>query len=167
MGDGVPIEQLATAVGAVLAVAQASQPFTAQVDHVATFPAGDYGAPVICPVKSEGVHKLQAALAAALDEAGVDYSKKFPVFKPHVTLGYCKDVDAEQQVHGITFPAVQWGVGEVILFGGDSGDGTFTATFPFALAHAREASLRAFVRLASMQSRTVASRVVARFLGVR
>ncbi len=145
LGDGVSAETLAKAVQALLGVAQETTPFTMAVDHVDTFPKGDDGFPVICPVGSKEVHALREKVVRALDTMGVDYSKKWPVFRPHVTLGY-----SEEDVKKTSFPKVEWGAGEVLLFGGDWGDGRFLATFPFALApsSSKTAGYRALVRLA-------------------
>lgn len=162
MGDGVPIDVLAATVEAIFPIAQDTQPFTAQVSQISSFPAKDDGVvPIICPVNSTGIRDLWGRLTTALDAAGIEYSKKFPKFSPHATLGYCDDPLVEEIVNGRSFPVVEWGVGEVTLFGGDSGDGTFVASFPFALEpstrvasrheNARTAAFRALLRLASMK----------------
>lgn len=128
MGSDLPIEVIGKAVVAVHNVSSATKPFQVTLDRVACFPGGDDGVPVICPVISPEVHTLWANLKKSFDAVGVPYSKKFPEFKPHVTLSYAPEAIEEQD-----FGPIDWSVYELVLWGGDSGDERLCVTFPFSL----------------------------------
>ena len=154
LGDKVPIEQLGKAIIATYSVTSATTPFTVRTNRVTAFEPHDDGTPIICPIDSPGLHELREKLTAALDKAGVEYSKKFPIFVPHMTLGYSKDpgVYADHAADQ-DFPTVEWGAAELVLWGGDEGDDRLVATFPFSLRIEKKALYRAFVRLAMIESR--------------
>lgn len=131
MGDDVAIDVLAEAVKATYTVTAATRPFTVRTSRVMSFPvnADDQEAhPVVARIDADPLHDLQAALRAAFDSAGLDYSKKFPDYKPHVTLAY-----AEEAVEDFRIPTIEWGAHEIVMWGGDEGDRKLTATFPLAL----------------------------------
>lgn len=127
-GKEVPIETISKAVVAVHEVSSKMVPFAVTLDHVACFPKNDDGVPIICPVTSPELLAFHGQLQKALDKAGVEYSKKFPEYKPHVTLSYAPEAVKEQK-----FGPIDWSVYEVVLWGGDSGDERLSVTFPFAL----------------------------------
>lgn len=131
IGSEIPIEQISKAVTAIHGVATNMVPFPVTLDHVTSFPAGNDGTPIICPVRSPELHQLNDLLKKALDKAGVPYSTKFPNFKPHVTMSYSKD----EEVPLVRQPIgpLDWSVYEMVLWGGDSGDERLSVTFPFAL----------------------------------
>ncbi len=85
------------------------------------------GYPVVVRVLSPALHVIQARLCAALDAAGLDYSKRFPTYKPHVTLS-----------HDVTPPRPRsldlfaWTSGHIMVCGGDKGNGGIFAGLPFA-----------------------------------
>ena len=155
LGDDVPIEQLAKAVVATYNVTSKTKPFTVSTNRISTFPPHpDHGTvPVICPLVSPPLHDLQARLRAAFDTAKVDYSKKFPEYKPHVTLSYLED-PAENANKALEkeIPSIEWGVADIVLWGGDLSDLRFSANFPLSIGKTASRSLdvlyRAFVRMA-------------------
>lgn len=131
IGDNVEIDVLAEAVKATYAVTAATRPFTVRTSRVMSFPinpADQEAHPVVARIESDALHDLQAGLRAAFDGAGIDYSKKFPDYKPHVTLSY-----AEEAVDDFRIPIIEWGAHEIVMWGGDEGDRKLTATFPLAL----------------------------------
>ena len=127
-GDETPIGELSKAIEAAYKVACTVRPFTVRVSRVSCFPGNPSGVPIICPVESPELHQLWEDLKQAFDEAGVDYSKKYPVYKPHVTLSYAKE-----PIQGIEIPTVEWGAHELVLWGGDSGDRRLIVNLPFSL----------------------------------
>lgn len=154
-GDDVPIETLATAIVAVYQVTSRTKPFTVQTNRVTAFPPHpEKGTvPIICPVVSPSLHDLHGRLKAALDRAKVDYSRTFPEYKPHVTLSYVEDplVYADHTADK-DIPSIEWGVADVVLWGGDEGDQRFSANFPLTIgktASACDVVYRALVRLAA------------------
>lgn len=127
LGKNIPLETIGRAVIAVAEVAEATRPFRLVVETRSSFPKNDDGVPVICPVISEELHELNARLKGSLDAHGVDYSKKFPEFKPHVTLAYSNEEVADE-----AFGPLEWSAYEMVMWGGDEGDERMSATFPFA-----------------------------------
>ena len=149
LGKEVPVEDLAKCIEATFAVTSVTKPFTAQTNLVTSFPANpDDGIPIICRVESEPLHALQAAIKASFKQHGVPFNDKYPEYKPHITLGYLPAGEPPDQ----TIPMVEWGVGEVVLWGGDSGDDVLVVHFPFSLASGREAAYRALVKLAALKT---------------
>lgn len=56
--------------------------------EVDVFSEGDDGVPVFAKVESQELNKFREALIDILDANGIEYSKKFKDFKPHITLSY-------------------------------------------------------------------------------
>ncbi len=150
LGKNVPIEQIVRVIMATYQVTSKTKPFTVRTNQVTSFSSNpDDGVPIIARIESDALHALRAALCASLDAHKVEYSKRYPEFKPHVTLAYSPDpmVDADKAADK-AIPSIEWGVGEIVLWGGDSGDEKLTVTFPLSIAMTREAVYRAAVRLA-------------------
>jgi len=151
LGDDVPIESLTEAIRVLYTVASKTRPFAVQTSRATTFPPQDgKKTPMIAQVDSNALHDFHRALQEAFEAAGIDFSKKWPEFKPHVTLGYSKDplVDADH-VFDETFPTVEWGAHEAVLFGGDKGKQTMMVTTPFSLSPFRQAVRQAMFRAAN------------------
>jgi 2'-5' RNA ligase len=172
LGKEIPIEQITKAIPIIFGITSKTRPFTVGTDHISTFPPGEDGVPIIARVNSPELHTLRDALWAAFDAAGIPYDKKFPEFKPHVTVGYSKDPLAGEVVNA-DFPRIEWGAHELILWGADRGDGRLSVTFPFSVSMARAASVlnRAYVKLASYSqskpapvAENISRRVLRRYL---
>lgn len=150
LGKEVPIEKIAQCIPVIFSVVSQTKPFTVATSRVTTFPPNpDDGVPVIAPIESNELHDFRKAICAAFDQAGVEYNKKYPDYKPHLTLGYAKDplVHADNAVD-LQIPTVEWGAHELVLWGGDSGDNRLIVTFPLSVATTKTAMHRAFVQLA-------------------
>jgi 2'-5' RNA ligase len=65
---------------------------------------------------TEEIFKFREALRKKLDKSGIEYSKKFPEFKPHVTLSYHKEKVKDKKFDKISFE-----IDSVAIYGGDSG----------------------------------------------
>lgn len=142
LGKQQPIENIAKVMSSAHRVLSATSPFTVSTSRVGSFPTNpDDGVPVICRVDSDPLHELHARLSRAFDEDGIEYSKKYPEYKPHVTLAYHDEDVPERRI-----PKVEWGAHEVVIWGGDEGDRGVAVTFPLLL------------------SSKIASRVMQRFL---
>lgn len=137
LGKDVPIDEVSKALVVAYRVAEVTKPIPLMVDEVSSFPKGDDGFPIICPVRSPELHHLWGALCSAFDSAGVEYSKKFPVYQPHVTLAY-HTKDLEQK---IPVGPLDWVSYEMTLWSGNSGDDAVTITIPFSFP-SKEAMLR-------------------------
>ena len=127
LGSDVPIETLAKAVVATHKVVAETRPFTVFTNRVCCFPKNEDGVPIICRVDSDDLYDLQAKLAKAYDDVGIEYSKKYE-YKPHVTLAY-----SDKEIEERRIPKLEWGAHEVVLWGGDSGDNRLVVTFPLSL----------------------------------
>jgi 2'-5' RNA ligase len=145
IGEDTPISEVAKAIEAVYSVTSQTKPFTVMTSLVTSFTKGEDGIPIIAKIESPELVAFQAKLKAALQDAGIEFNDKFPEYKPHVTLSYLKEDEAPEDYN---FPAVEWGVAEMILWGGDQGDEKLAITFPFNIIKAKEARFRAYVRLA-------------------
>lgn len=81
-----------------------------QVKRIGCFPSGSHGCPIIGHIEGVGIHKLQGSLRYLLDRSGIEYSKKFPVYRPHTTLSYAKDPISDR-----TVAPIEWTAGSMIF----------------------------------------------------
>lgn len=130
LGSEVGIDALAEAIKATFAVTSETKPFTVRTSRVTCFPKNEDGVPIICRVDSDALHELRERLVASFDSLGVEFNRKFPIYKPHVTLSY-----AEDEIEEFTIPTLEWGAHELVLWGGDEGDRKLIVKFPFSLAN--------------------------------
>lgn len=115
------------AAEAVYSVTSRTAAFEVRTSRIGSFPPSPERVyPVIAHVESEELLKLRADLATALDVQGVAYSKKFPEYRPHVTLSYSPTAQEEKKVRPLP-----WGVGELYFWGGERGDDRISTCFPF------------------------------------
>jgi len=146
IGNDVPIAALAEALKATFSVTSTTRPFTVQTNRVTCFPKNDNDkgkSPIICRIDSDPLHDLQAKIRTAYDDAGIEYSKKFPEYKPHMTLAY-----ADEEIEERRIPTVSWGAHEIVLWGGDEGDNRLVMHFPFSLDTSHEIAERVAHRFA-------------------
>lgn len=153
LGSNVPIETVTEATRVAYEVTSQTKPFTVATELVTSFPKNPDGIPIIVEIESEPLRELRAALTEAFDAAGIEYDKKYPIYRPHVTLAYLHG--AEKAPPDQKLPSLEWGVGEMVLWGGDSGDDKLTVTFPFPFGSApsKSASYRALVQMATFEQR--------------
>jgi 2'-5' RNA ligase len=131
MGE-VPMKEVAKAMLAAVAVTQSQRPFLCTCNEISSFPNNGDGVPIISPVASSPLVALHEKLKAAFDAAGVPYSKKYPEFKPHVTLAY--DHDAEAEPFQAPLPGLcAWVANELVIWGGENGN-KVSIHLPFILA---------------------------------
>ena len=133
LGKDVPIEVLQKALLATYEVTSKTKPFTVRTSTLTCFPKGDDGVPIICRVDSDALHELRERIRLSYDAHDVPYDKKFPEYKPHVTLAYGDEEIPEKRI-----PTVEWGAHELVLWGGDSGDRRLVMTFPFSIETSHE-----------------------------
>ena len=130
LGDEVPIERLAKAIVATYSVTSQTRPFTVQTSRVTSFPTSNsHGYPIICRIDSDALHDLRRKIVAEFDAAGIEYDKKFPEYKPHLTLGYAENEPVEER----RIPTVEWGAHELVMWGGDEADRRLVTHFPFSI----------------------------------
>jgi len=128
LGDNIPINTIMKAIMVAYEVSEKVVPFALSLDRVSCFPKGDDGVPVITRVESPELHKLHRELCKGLDKARVDYSKKFPEYKPHVTLSY-----SSKDVSSFSINPLEWTSYEMVLWGGDNGGEQLSVKIPFSL----------------------------------
>lgn len=82
---------------------------------ISTFKKCDDGVPVIVPIVSDELVDLRKKMAKKFDNEDIDYSKKWPEFRPHLTLSYSpKEIEDKKLDKNIN-----WKASEVIFWGGD------------------------------------------------
>lgn len=151
LGSEIPIENVARAgLAAFVSCAQVS-PFSVRVNRIDAFPLGDDGYPIIARIDSPELHNLRSALTQTFDKVGIEYSKKFPEFKPHVTLSY-----SDTHIRTQSMSPIQWMVSHVVVWGGDKGENRMVVKVPLeAKPRPMTASLRVAARYyAACQGRT-------------
>lgn len=142
LGKDVPIEQLGKAIISAYKVASEWKPFLVSTKKVSSFAKdGEGDIPIICLVDSSDLHSLQVKLKQALDKEGIEYSKKFKSYIPHVTLAY-----SEENFKDRAIPRIEWAAHEMTLWGGDDGDDRLSCTFPFSIHPTKEAVTRSVIR---------------------
>lgn len=117
LGDDYPAEGVVKATEAALNVTRKTAPFQVSTRLITTFPAGDDGVPIIARIESPDLIRFQASIREAFDASGIEYSKKYPEYKPHMTLSYG---DAPMPDKPIS--QIGWMVNELVLQGGKEGD---------------------------------------------
>lgn len=128
LGDDTPIEAITKAASAAFEVTSRTKPFQILTKLVTTFPKNPSGVPVICKVESPPLHDVHARLKAAFDKAGVEYSKKWPEYKPHITLAYAQEATPDQTIAPVSFT-----VGELYILGGNKGQDRLDIRLPLSM----------------------------------
>lgn len=137
LGKKLPIVQVAKAMVACNEVTKGQVPFELGLSEVSSFSKNpDDGFPVICPVESPALHAFRDALKARFKSLGVPFNEKFPEYKPHVTMGYVKDVpEGADFAYAAPLPGpLSFTAMELTIWGGDKGDGQVHIGLPFVLS---------------------------------
>jgi 2'-5' RNA ligase len=122
LGKSVPITQVFRAMACCYAAAQEFGPFQVTTAAVMSFPADQKGIPVIARIVTPQLFSLRERIVQLFDANGVEYSKRHPQYKPHVTLSYSK-----QPVPIRVINPVQWDAGWITVWGGEEmDDGIFS-----------------------------------------
>lgn len=131
--EDIPVSTVARAMEAAYLVSSRQRPFLLICDSVDSFPANpEYGIPVIAPVISPPLHALHASLKAIFDKVGIAYSNKYPEYKPHVTLS--RNMGPDAVPYSAPLPGYcAWVAAEMVIWGGDDGDGKVVVHLPFVL----------------------------------
>lgn len=139
-GSNVPIDRISKAIVVAYEVAARTKPIRLLVEEVTSFPKGDDGVPIIGSVSSPELMSFREDLCKSFDRGGIEYSKKYPIYKPHVCLAY-----AEEPLESMVVGPFEWTAYEMVLWGGDSGDDKIFITFPFSMP-GKEALYRKLVQ---------------------
>jgi len=122
-----PIKKLVKAVSIIYEVLLEQEPFSVCTKKVKSFPKGKDGYPIIVEIDSKELVKLRNKMAKALDANKIRYSKKFPVYSPHLTLSYSKEDIKSFDLD------VSWLVNEIKLYGGDRYRERLLVSFPLII----------------------------------
>jgi len=129
LGDDIPIKVLAQAMVSLYEVASRTQPLTVQTSRIINFPQGSEGYPVVAEVTSPALHTLWERICDCFDRAGIDYSRRFPRYRPHVTLAW-----SDRAVQDLKIPEIRWGAHEVVVWGSNRGDGRVMIRIPLSIS---------------------------------
>ena len=160
LGKEVPIERVAQAAIVVYSTTKRTVPFSVRSNVITSFKRGNDGMPIIALLDSPGLHALRAALCSALDAAGIEYSKKFPEYRPHVTLAYA-DLDVQPPDRPIS--PVQWDVDEIVVWGGDNGANKVVAVLPLEGDVQAMTAMRVAARFERLFTASLANEFTSRF----
>src|SRR5690606_38545516 len=109
LGDNIPLDTINDAIEACITITEKQKPFLIDVNGYSCFPKGEK-VPVVCRVKNQEIFDLREDLKKRLDKLNVEYSKKFPTFKPHITLSY-----NDEKVPSKKFPKICWQVNKLAI----------------------------------------------------
>ena len=134
LGKDVPILGVAKAMMVAHSAARATRPMTFSLGRVSSFPAGNDGVPIICPIESPELQALHSLLKSELSRLGVPFSDKFPEYRPHVTLGYLKGAPDGFSLDVELPSPVLFSVSELCIWGGNaSGPEVVRVSLPLSL----------------------------------
>jgi 2'-5' RNA ligase len=121
-----PISEISKALESTYEVVSKIKPFLVTVDSVGCFPKRENKpCPIIAKVSSKELHDLNKKLRKKFDKDGIEYSKTFKDYKPHITLSY-----ADKEIDEFKIDNMDFSVPEIVLWGGDHGDDRIFITFP-------------------------------------
>jgi 2'-5' RNA ligase len=116
-GENYPIKEVSKTLEATYEALEDVKPFLIKTSRVESFPKPEHEpCAIIARVDSEELHELNDKLKKKFDKVGVEYSKKFKDFKPHITLAY-----ADDEIDKIKIETVQFEVTNLVLWAGDYG----------------------------------------------
>lgn len=126
--DDVSIKKLCKIIGLVYDITNELKPFEASSSEIISFPENKHGEyPIVAKVKSSKLMSLRENIAKVFDDNKIKYSKKFPEYKPHLTVSY-----SEEKVN-MKFDPIKWSINSIALYGGDNGEEKLFVSFPFNL----------------------------------
>lgn len=126
LGDNLSIDTLGEIIIETARVTEHVSPFQVKLNGLTSFPKGNDGYPIICPIEIGELFMFHDRLVNVFDKRGIEYDKKFPDFKPHVTLSY-----SEERPKDRLFKEISWVCEDVMLWGGDEGEHRMATRFEF------------------------------------
>jgi len=132
-GDDLPISRILKIIPIIFNITEDLRPFLASASEYSFFESDDVY-PIICPVKSKELMSLRNKIRHALDDDKIKYDKKFPEYKPHITLGFSKDKPPKNT----KFPKVEFTISQLSLYCGDTTDTKLFINFPFTINKASQ-----------------------------
>jgi RNA 2',3'-cyclic 3'-phosphodiesterase len=115
LGNSVPVESILNSINVCLAVASQLPPIELTAAAVMCFSPDPEGkTPVIARIVTPALFNLRKILVDTLEIDGVEYSKRHPQYKPHVTLAY-----ADQMYEPMVIKPIKWQSDYITIWGGD------------------------------------------------
>lgn len=122
------ISKVSKALEAAYEITKDTKPFLVKTDTITCFPKNeDNPIPIIAKVESKELHDFRDKLADKFDKDGVEFSKTFKTFKPHITLAYD---NGDKEISEFKIDPVEFSVQEIVLWCGDHGDDRLFVVFP-------------------------------------
>lgn len=106
-----------------------AETFKIKMNNISTFNKGPDGVPIIIPIVSEELSDLRKRLAKKLDSKEVVYSKKWPEFKPHMTLSYSTKEMEDRSLE----KKLNWKVEEIAFYSGEDMENCLQVLVPLNL----------------------------------
>jgi len=128
LGDNVSIDRLVQIIPILYKACSKISPMKVSCKRITSFPKGEGGYPVIGEIQSKELVSLRDKIRGFLEQNNIKFDKKHNEYRPHVTLGYSK-----KKPKNVSFPKVEWTIGEIALYGGDDGDQRLFVNFPLSL----------------------------------
>lgn len=117
-GEDWPIKEVSKTLEATYEALKDVKPFTIKTSKVMSFPKPeDEPCAIIARVESDELHDLNDKLKKKFDKVGIEYSKKFKEYKPHITLAY-----ADEEIDESKFDTIKFEVNNLVLWAGDYGN---------------------------------------------
>lgn len=127
-GDDLPMSRILKIIPVIFELTKDMKPFTASIASYSCFDSDELY-PVICPVKSKKLIELREKIKKHFFDKKISFDKKFPEYKPHITLGYSKKKEKNTK-----FPKVEFTISQLALYAGDSTDTKLFVNFPFTVS---------------------------------
>jgi 2'-5' RNA ligase len=125
-----------------------TQPIQFEVTGLSSFPGNPVkGRPILAKVKSERLYQYRKDLVHMFDKEHIAYSKKFPEFKAHITLGWAQVDKFEDRT--LKSPLAATAQDVEVWLGSDYNNGK-TLILPFADPEFEEKTARALLRTAKI-----------------
>jgi 2'-5' RNA ligase len=121
-----PISEISKALESTYDIVSKIKPFLVKTKKISCFPKhGENPVAIIAKIESDDLHDLQEKLAKEFEKCGIEFSKRFKSYKPHITLSY-----ADEEIDDCEIDPVEFSVQDLVLWGGDHGDDRIFITFP-------------------------------------
>lgn len=137
-GDKWATSEMSKSLEVINEITQQTQPFAVTTSMVTHFPGYREGKiAVIAKMESPALHKMHKELAKKLDDDGIEYSKEFKEYRPHITLSYAEEPPKDKKIRTIEFK-----IEEITLWGGEDMNDKIIVSFPLAQKHRHAALLQ-------------------------
>ncbi len=114
LGDKVKPEEVAKAMVAAYSIIKNTEPFKIKGRTVTSFPEGKYGFPIIIEIESDELISLRKKIKNKFEKEKIEFSNRFPDYRPHLTLSY-----SPKEVEEFNIKPISCKVESIVVWGGD------------------------------------------------